>query len=111
MRRVMPQAEFNHWFTRFLPHLERENPRALFEPASVSDRTDGRIAHLDGLNLSGSWCWRNLASGVSPSDPRRKVMLDAAERHLEASVQHVSDHYMGEHWLATFAVLALDGLD
>ena len=63
MRRVMSEAEFVAWFNRFLPHLERQRTRGgIFEPAAVSDRTDGRIAHLDGFNLSRSWCWSNLAS-------------------------------------------------
>jgi hypothetical protein len=32
---------------------------------------------------------------------------DAAERHVEAALSHVAGDYMGEHWLASFAVLAL----
>lgn len=108
MRRVMPREQFVSWFTRFLPHLEQQHPATLFEPATVSDRVDGRIAHLDGLNLSRSWCWYQLASVVPASDARRQVMLDAADLHLQASLRHTSDDYMGEHWLATFAMLALE---
>lgn len=108
MRRAMPQEQFIPWFTRFLPHLEQRHPATLFEPATVSDRADGRIAHLDGLSLSRSWCWNQLASVVPKSDARRQVMLDAADRHLQASLRHISGEYMGEHWLATFAVLALE---
>jgi hypothetical protein len=108
MRRVMTQEEFGPWFNGFLPHLERQEPTSIFEPAAVSDRTDGRIVHLDGLNLSRSWCWSNLASSLPASDSRRRVMIDAADRHLQASLHHISDHYMGAHWLATFATLALE---
>lgn len=108
MRLVMSQEEFVSWFDAFLPRLERQQPAAIFEPATVSDRTDGRIAHLDGLNLSRSWCWNNVASALPASDARRQVMVHAADRHLQASLHHVSDHYMGEHWLATFAALALE---
>jgi hypothetical protein len=111
MRRVLAQAEFVPWFDRFLPRLERQDPATIFEPAAVSDRTDGRIAHLDGLNLSRSWCWSSLASVMPASDQRRIVMVDAANRHLEASLHHIADHYMGEHWLATFATLALEAQD
>ena len=89
------------------PRLERQEPAAVFEPAAVSDRTDGRIAHLDGLNLSRSWCWSNLASAMPSSDQRRTMMVHAANRHLEASLHHFADHYVGEHWLSTFAALAL----
>ncbi len=109
MRRVLAQAEFVRWFNRFLPRLERQEPAAVFEPAAVSDRTDGRIAHLDGLNLSRSWCWSNLASAMPSSDQRRTMMVHAANRHLEASLHHLADHYVGEHWLATFAALEAQG--
>jgi hypothetical protein len=108
MRRVLPQEEFAVWFDGFLPRLQGRHPTTLFEPVTVSDRADGRIAHLDGLNLSRSWCWSNLAAALAGSDARRPVMLDAAHRHLGAGLRHVSGDYMGEHWLATFAVLALE---
>jgi hypothetical protein len=111
MRRVLTTEEFADWFGRFLPALEQQEPACLFQPAIVSDRSDGRFAHLDGLNLSRAWCWRNLASALAPSDPRVGIMRDTAARHLAASLQHVSGDYMGEHWLATFALLALEAAD
>lgn len=97
MHRVLPAPEFDAWFAAFLPRLADGEPAALFTPAHVSDRTDGKIAHLDGLNLSRAWCWRALCQPA------------AAERHIAASLPHLDDHYMGGHWLATFALLALDG--
>ena len=79
----------------------------LFTPASVSDRSDGKIAHLDGLNLSRAWCWREIASAL-PEDDIRAVIADrAAATHLDAALPHVTGDYMGEHWLASFALLAL----
>jgi hypothetical protein len=108
MRRLLPPAEFLAWLDRFLPHLARGEPATLFTPATVSDRSDGKIVHLDGLNLSRAWCWRALASSLGSADPRRQQALDAAERHLAASLPHVAGDYMGEHWLATYAVLALE---
>ena len=95
MRRVLPDAEFGGWFAAFLPRLGDGEPKSLFTPAHVSDRSDGKIAHLDGTNLSRAWCWRALGRG------------DAADVHLDASLRHVAGDYMGEHWLATFALLAL----
>ena len=77
------------------------------EPATVSDRTDGKIAHLDGLNLSRAWCWRSIAHMMDAHDPRRQIALDAAKGHLRASLPHIGGDYMGSHWLATFALLAL----
>ncbi|MEN0073462.1 MAG: DUF2891 domain-containing protein [Paracraurococcus sp.] len=108
MRRLLPPAEFAPWLDRFLPRLAEGEPATLFAPALVSDRTDGRIVHLDGLNLSRAWCWRALARGWAPEDPRRARAEAAARRHLAASLPHLAVHYMGEHWLASFALLALD---
>ncbi len=107
MRRVMPAEAFPAWFSGFLPHLAAGEPRTLFVPARVSNRSDGKIAHLDGLNLSRAWCFRSLAGALDDDDPRRSLMLDAAEAHLGASLPHVTGDYMGEHWLATYAALAL----
>ncbi len=107
MRRVLPQADFRDWFDAFLPHLADGRPAALFRPASVSDRSDGKIAHLDGLNLSRAWCWREIAAALPVGDPRAGAARSAAETHLDAALPHVTGDYMGEHWLASFALLAL----
>lgn len=107
MRRVVDPVRFSHWLDRFLPRLAERQPATLFEPAIVSDRSDGKIAHLDGLNLSRAWCWRSIASTWTGKDPRRSIAIDAADTHLAASLPHVAGDYMGEHWLATFALLAL----
>jgi hypothetical protein len=95
MSRVLPIAEFRDWFAAFLPRIEQRQPATLFTPATVSDRSDGKIAHLDGLNLSRAWCWRWLGHP------------EFAENHLEAALPHLSGDYMGEHWLQSFALLAL----
>jgi hypothetical protein len=108
MRRLLPAGSFLPWLDRFLPELAQRQPATLFQPPSVSDRTDGKIAHLDGLSLSRAWCWRRLSAALPEGDPRRAVALDAAATHLAAGLPHVAGDYMGEHWLASFAVLALD---
>ena len=98
MRRVVP--DFATWFAAFLPEL----PDALLHPASVSDRSDGQLAHLDGLNLSRAWCYFSLGRAL----PARKDLPKAGEAHLDAGLRHVaSGSYAGEHWLASFAVDAL----
>ena len=109
MQRVLPGDEFAGWFARFLPRVAQQEPGNLFQPVTVSDRSDGRIAHLDGLNLSRAWCWSLLSASVPASDPRSPVMRDAAMRHLQASLPNVAGDYMGEHWLASFALLAIEG--
>jgi hypothetical protein len=103
MRMLHPGLD---WFDRFLPALAERRPATLFRPAIASDRSDGKIAHLDGLNLSRAWCFRSLARALP--DGRRALLDDAADVHLAASLPHLETHYMGEHWLATYALLALD---
>jgi hypothetical protein len=107
MRRVLDRETWAAWLDRFLPRLAAGEPRSLFVPADVSDRSDGKIAHLDGLNLSRAWCWRRLASSWDGSDARRAIALATAEEHLAASLPHVAGDYAGEHWLATYALLAM----
>lgn len=107
MRRVLAADAFLVWLDGFLPELAARRPPALFIPAVVSDRGDGKIAHLDGLNLSRAFCLRGLARALPAGDARRPIVLESAERHLAASLPHVTDDYMGEHWLATYALLAL----
>ncbi len=108
MRRLLPAADFVPWFGRFLPELAAGRPAALFTLPQVTDRSDGKIAHLDGLSLSRAWCFRALAAALPAGDSRVGPMLAAVEAHLAAALPHVAGDYMGEHWLATFAVLALD---
>jgi hypothetical protein len=107
MQRLLAPAEFLPWFAAFLPRLAERAPATLFEPATVSDRSDGKIAHLDGLNLSRAWCWQALAAALPAGDPRIVVMQAAAAQHLAAGLPAVVGDYMGEHWLASFALLAL----
>jgi len=104
MVRVLPATDFERWFAAFLPRLLVRDPATLFTPATVSDRSDGKIAHLDGLNLSRAWCWRNLAPLLAP-DAAALAGKTSAE-HLEAALPHVAGDYAGEHWLASFALLA-----
>lgn len=107
MSRLLPAERFVVWLDAFLPRLSHGEPATLFTPAHVSDRGDGKIAHLDGLNLSRAWCWRGLGRRLSSDHPVALLAESAALRHLDASLGHVAGDYMGEHWLATFALLAL----
>ena len=105
MRRVLPPEEFRAWFRGFLPDLAKGEPKNLLEPATVTDRRDPQLVHLDGLNLSRAWCMRGVAAALAADDPARKVLAKSAARHAEAALGHVaSGDYAGEHWLASFAV-------
>ena len=106
MRRVLPRGRFQRWFKRFLPRLGGQGE--LLKPAEVTDRSDPKLVHLDGLNLSRAWCMAGIAKVLRPSDPERQVLEEAASGHLKATLPEIaSGHYEGEHWLATFAVYAL----
>jgi len=106
VRSIIGDQACRSWLAGFLPKLSAGEPATLFSPATVSDRSDGKIAHLDGLNLSRAWCWR-LILDVSDTAARARIE-QAISEHLESALPHVTGDYMGEHWLATFALLALD---
>lgn len=106
MAKVLEPKAYRAWVARFLPELMRTG---VLSPAVVSDRTDPRIVHLDGLNLSRARCLHALAAALGPKDPRRKALERASLEHAEAALPHVvSGNYEGDHWLATFAVQMLE---
>ena len=108
MRRVLKPEVFKDWFSRFLPQL----PPGLREPATVTDRTDGQLVHLDGVNLSRAWCLYGIASALPEGDPRIALLRQIAETHIRLSLPNIADgNYEGEHWLASFAVYVLTMID
>lgn len=108
MRRVLPAGQFPQWLAAFLPELAAGGPPQLLTPAVVSDRSDGQIVHLDGLNLSRAWHMWGVAGALPPGDPRRAALHEAAGRHARAGLAGVgSGDYMGDHWLGSFALLML----
>ncbi|MFO7705886.1 MAG: DUF2891 domain-containing protein [Halopseudomonas sp.] len=107
MQQLLPSQEFQCWFSAFLPDLAAGQPHCLLQPVTSMDRRDGRLAHLDGLNLSRAWCMRLLSAGLAATDASKVLLERAASAHLQAGLAHLQDDYMGEHWLATFALLAL----
>lgn len=108
MRRVLDAEEFARWFESFLPGLAEGRSANLLAPAEVDDRSDPKIVHLDGLNLSRAWCMRAVARALPEDSPLRELLRLAADRHADATLPHVaSGDYAGEHWLATFAVYML----
>jgi hypothetical protein len=110
MHRVLPGPDFASWLARAIPGLGRGFPPALFHPVEVSDRADPQIVHLDGLNLSRAWCFDAIAEALGDGDARTPRLRDAAVEHRAAGLVGLgSGDYFGEHWLATFALLALAG--
>ncbi len=110
MRRVLPPGEFQAWFSAFLPGASKSEPKELFQPATVTDRADPQLVHLDGLNLSRAWAMAGVANALPPDDPTLPALRESSARHAEAGLAHVaSGDYAGEHWLASFAVYLLSG--
>ena len=102
MRRVMSPSEFAVWLNDFL-EIPNSN-KAWLEPAIVSDRSDPKLAHIDGLNISRAWMLEGIASGLPPKDLRIKALRIAAEQHQESGLIGVnSEFYEGGHWLGSFA--------
>ena len=103
MRRVYSKEEFKSWLEKFLPELGNQD--FALKPAVVSDRTDGHLVHLDGLNFSRAWCLYGIANTL-PEDYGHLVKI--GNKHIEYSFENlVGDSYEGGHWLASFALLAL----
>jgi len=108
MRRVLPSVEFREWFDRFLPDVVQGDPENLMTPAVVADRTDPKIVHLDGLNLSRAWCMAGIATALTHGSRSRRNLEDAAHVHATDAMANIaSGNYEGEHWLASFAVYML----
>ncbi len=108
LRRILPPAEFAEWLTGFLPQLSEPVGDDWLTPVAVSDPSDGKLAHLDGLNLSRAWMLEAIAHGLPQKDPRSGFLEAAADRHRMAGVEAVTGkHYAGGHWLGTFAVYLL----
>ena len=110
VRRVLSHAEFVSWLEAFLPDIPRDGRGDWLTPAIVSDPSDPRLAHLDGLNLSRAWMLEGIAAGLPDTDTRLPALRAAAAAHRAAGLARVTgEHYEGGHWLGTFAVYLVTG--
>lgn len=102
MSKVLDTQTYRTWLKGFMPELF--NPQFSAEPGRVSDRTDGHLVHLDGLNFSRATCLYNISQKLQELQHLRKV----ADLHLNYSLNNITnDDYMGSHWLGSFALYAL----
>ena len=126
MARILPQSEFASWLRTFLPTIPNElrgpviansfsrpNARATnaeygiswLPIAIVSDRSDPKLAHLDGLNLSRAWMLKRIVAALPTNDRRRLALTNTWHVHANAALPFVTgEHYEGGHWLGTFAM-------
>lgn len=104
MRRVLEPGEFAGWLSTFLPGIPGDGDGGWIRPERVTDPTDGKLAHLDGLNLSRAWMLQGIAHGLPSGDARRQAILASAVSHARAGLASVTgEHYEGGHWLGSFA--------
>lgn len=106
MRRVMPTKKFSRWLKKFLPDIKYGSN--WLEVAEVTDRVDGKLAHLDGLNLARAWMLEGIAFALPEKDKRIDILLNQAANHAESGLSSVTgEHYAGGHWLGSFATYYL----
>ena len=104
MRRIMTDAEFSAWLAEFLPVIPANGSSDWLALAVVTDPTDGKLAHLDGLNISRAWMLEGIAAGLSADDARVSALLNTAATHKSSGLASVTgEHYEGGHWLGSFA--------
>lgn len=110
MRRVMPRGEYANWLYSFLPDTRDEQFVRWLTPLAAVDRSDGKFAHLDGLNLSRAWMLEGVVSALPEGHECYSVLERAAARHAEAGLAGATGtDWMGTHWLGSFAIYLLTG--
>jgi amidase len=110
MRRVQSPIQYAEWLRGFLPGIPQDGSADWLPLAEVTDRTDGKLAHLDGLHLSRAWALRGMAAGLPGDDPRLPAIEAAARRQAAAGLAAVTgEHYEGGHWLGSFATYLVTG--
>jgi hypothetical protein len=110
MRRVLTGDAYATWLRAFLPLIPEDGRADWLTPGEVTDRSDPKLGHLDGLNLSRAWMLEGIAGGLPAGDARVKALHAAADAHARAALPAVTgEHYEGGHWLGTFAVYLTSG--
>lgn len=106
MKRVLPKEDFKIWLNDFLPELKDKNFD--WSVGEVSDRTDGKLVHLDGVNFSRAWSLNYVAKDL----PEYQHLQNLANKHINYSLPGiVGDSYEGGHWLGSFAIYALNSME
>jgi hypothetical protein len=104
VRRILDEKAFADWLTAFLPAIPSAPESDWIPLAVVTDQEDGKLAHLDGLNLSRAWMLEGIASGLPEDDARIQALHAAANAHQVSGLAAVTgEHYAGGHWLGSFA--------
>lgn len=105
MRRILPKKEFVRWLDEF---YEARSIQRICSLPTVSDRSDYQIVHLDGLSFSRAWCMKGIAKQLPEGHKWKKLFTQTANTFLAKTLPQIAGSYGGEHWLASFAVYALE---
>ena len=106
MKRILTKKEYKLWLKKFLPKLR--DPDFELQPGKVSDRTDGKLVHLDGVNFSRAWSLYKISEDLSGYEHLKLV----ANNHINESLPGIVDkNYEGGHWLGSFAIYALSSVN
>jgi len=110
VRRILPPKQFASWLSEFLPEIPTDRGADWLPVGVVTDRADGKLAHLDGLNISRAWMLEGILAGLPEEDPRRPALRAAADAHADVGLASVTgEHYEGGHWLGSFATYLVTG--
>jgi hypothetical protein len=108
MSRILDEDVYIDWLADFFPDLLDRTDAHILVPAEVADRTDPKIVHLDGLNLTRAWCMQGIANHLPDGNPYKALFINSASEHASEALKNItSGNYEGEHWLASFAVYLL----
>jgi hypothetical protein len=108
MRRVLPREAFTNWIYNFLPDARDERLARWLEPVTPPDRSDGKFAHLDGLNLSRAWMLQGIVNALPEGHELYSPLERASARHAAAGLAGAGgEDWMGTHWLASFVTYLL----
>jgi hypothetical protein len=104
LRRVLSPADLKTWLQQAVPVLLDGTWPA--ETVTCPDPTDGKLAHLDGLNLSRARALQAIALHFKTEEPDlHDSLTQQAQIHRQAGLQGIHpEHYAGSHWLASFAL-------
>jgi len=106
MKRVLSVDDFKRWIADFMPELSYEDFNIAV--GEVSDRADGKLVHLDGVNFSRAWSLNYIAKDL----PVYQHLQNIANKHINYSLPSiVGDSYEGGHWLGSFAIYALNSIE
>ncbi len=110
VRRILSPMEYSDWLSGFLPVIPIDGSVDWLPIGRVTDRSDGKLAHLDGLNISRAWMLEGMAGGLPVDDARRAAIVATAGIHRTSGLSSVTgEHYEGGHWLGSFATYLVTG--